>query len=384
MKSSMIGWSWKTRNRRRTDPSVSGGLPGAGELRSFQTIQALRAVAALMVVIYHMVHAETVHGGGVALLGGPAHFGYAGVDVFFVISGFIMATVTTGRFGSPAGALDFLCRRAIRIFPLYWLCTLAIIALMALRPDALSSSFGDSGLIRSLLLVPQEGGPLLVVGWTLTYELFFYAMTALALAVGSASRVRAMVLGWAAVLLLLQAVPTQSPWANVLTSPLSLEFMAGALAGLYWRKLPDLLAWPAVASGIAWMVAAGLLLAEFPNHGQSHGTRVVAFGLPSTLLIIGLARMEAEGRVRPKGLLVQLGNASYSLYLTHLFVLSLFGRMWSASGHTGTTVGNAAFLATTLLACCALALFVHQLIEVPLMHRANRAWRSMRRARTLA
>lgn len=186
-------------------------VDSAGLARPLLGIQMLRAAAAIAVVVYHMVHAEGVHGGGVAVLGGPAHFGYAGVDVFFVISGFIMATITAGKFGRAKFAVEFLCRRAVRIVPLYWLCTLAVAAVLALHPNALSSEFENKSLIDSLLMIPQAGGPLLAVGWTLSYEIFFYAMAAIGLAIGTRSAIPKALLGWALVLLVLQAVPTHSP-----------------------------------------------------------------------------------------------------------------------------------------------------------------------------
>lgn len=189
-------------SRKMSHPATKHPGPplGRGHL---QSIQALRAIAAAMVVIYHLVHAENVYGGGATFLGGLAHFGFAGVDVFFVISGFIIATITAGRFGSTAGAFDFLGRRALRI-PLYWLCSAAIVLTMIVRPGSLDASIAEKSILHSLLLLPQEGGPMLIVGWTLTYELFFYTMTAIALAVCSRSRIPRLIAVWAIVLLIIE------------------------------------------------------------------------------------------------------------------------------------------------------------------------------------
>lgn len=346
-------------------------------LPPLQTLQALRAVSALLVVVYHLVHAEAVHGGGVTLLGGPAHFGFAGVDVFFVISGFIMAIVTSGRFGDPAEAARFLTQRAVRILPLDWLFTLAIAVILALRPAALDPSLADKSLLQSLLLIPQAGGPLLVVGWTLTFELFFYAMTALALATGTARRVPLMIGGWATLLLMLQGVTADSPWGRLFSSPLSFEFMAGVMVGLFWHRLPAALAIPALASGVAWMIISGLLLLDVPGHGQTDGIRTLAFGLPAALIVLGAVRLETEQRVRMPKPLVMLGDASYSLYLSHVFVLSLAGRLGSGLGLTGSIAGNAVFLLGTLLGCCFVALVVHRWVERPLLDAGNRMVRTM-------
>lgn len=327
-----------------------------------------------MVVIYHLVHAENVYGGGATFLGGPAHFGFAGVDVFFVISGFIIATITAGRFGSTAGALDFLGRRALRIFPLYWLCSAAIVLALIVRPGSLDPSIAEKSILHSLLLLPQEGGPMLVVGWTLTHELFFYTLTAIALAACSRSRIPRLIAVWAIVLLILQLIPTHAPWPKLLTSPLALEFMAGAVAGLHWRRLSARHAWVPLTTGLIWMAVACLWLADHPFHGQTDGIRVLAFGLPSALVVAGLVRLEAEGRIQPPRIAVRLGDASYSLYLTHVFVLSLSGRVWGSLDATGTSIANAAFVFSTGATCCVTAHLVHRYVERPMTSLGNRVW----------
>ena len=327
-----------------------------------------------MGVVYHLVHAENVYGGGASFLGGPAPFGFAGVDVFFVIPGFIIATITAGRFGSTAGALDFLGRRALRIFPLYWLCSAAIVLALIVRPGSLDPSIAEKSILHSLLLLPQEGGPMLVVGWTLTHELFFYTMTAIALAACSRSRIPRLIAVWAIVLLILQPLPTHTPWPKLLTSPLALEFMAGAVAGLHWRTLSARHAWGALTTGLIWMVGACLWLADHPFHGQTDGTRVLAFGLPSALVVASLVRLETEGRIKLPRIAVRLGDASYSLYLTHVFVLSLSGRIWVSLEATGIRIANAGFVFSAAAACGVTALLVHRYVERPITSLGNRVW----------
>lgn len=164
-----------------------------------------------------------------------------------------------------------------------------------------------------------------------------------------------------------------------MTSPLSIEFIAGALVGLYWRSLPSGLALPAVALGIAWMIAAGLLLLEVPGHGQSDGIRTIAFGLPATLVIAGMARMESDGKAVAPGFLVHLGDASYSLYLTHLFVLSIVARIGSGLDVTGTVTGNTTLLIIMFIVCWIAALAVHKYVEKPLMNLGDRALQPLSR-----
>lgn len=202
-------------------------------------------------------------------------------------------------------------------------------------------------------------------------------MTALALAAGSARRVPLLIGGWAAVLLILQAVSIDSPLGRLFSSPLSLEFMAGALAGLYWRRLPATLALPAIAWGVTWMIMSGVLLYGTAGHGQSDGIRTMAFGLPAALIVLGAARIEVAQRLCMPRLLVLLGDASYSLYLTHVFVLSLAGRLGSGLGLTGSVAGNSVFLLATLLACCLVALVVYRYVERPLLNLGNRMLAAM-------
>lgn len=342
------------------------------------SIQALRAVAAAMVVIFHQVNAERVYGGGTTVLGGWAHLGYAGVDVFFVISGFIMATVTAGRFGSRGGAIDFLAKRAIRIYPLYWLCTAVILAVMFLRPGALDPALAEKSVLGSLLLLPLEGGPLLVVGWTLTYELYFYILTAMALAMASERRVPALVAVWATGLAVAQLVPVQGPWLSLVTSPLGFEFIAGVLAGLYWRRLSTGTAMFLLIASAIWLGIAYGLLIDSPDRGQSADVRALAFGPPGLLTVAALARLELAGKIPVPHLAVAMGNASYALYLTHVFVLSISGRIFSALGLTGSVAGNCAFFVVTLSATFLVALMVHHLVERPLMRLGGLAWSSVR------
>lgn len=341
------------------------------------SIQALRALAAAWVVIYHQINAERVYGAGVSVLGGPAHFGFAGVDLFFVISGFIMATVTSGRFGKPSAAVDFLGKRVVRIYPLYWICTAAILAVLAVRPSALDPALAQKSVMESLLLLPVQGGPLLVVGWTLTYELYFYVLTAIALAAASQRTVPWLLGAWAVGLALAQLLPAQSPWAILVTSPLAFEFIAGALAGLYWRRLTVAAAWGMLAVGITWLLGACALLIDMPNHGESPSTRTLAFGPAAALIVAGLARLELADKIRVPRVAVLLGDASYSLYLTHLFVLSICGRLAASSAMTGSASGNWAFFIMSFIATCCVAMIVHRLIERPMLRLGHGAWRRL-------
>jgi peptidoglycan/LPS O-acetylase OafA/YrhL len=280
-------------------------------------IQALRAVAALMVVCVHL-QALAVMGGAPQRL---TDAGNAGVDLFFVISGFIMV-FTTGR--KPQGPLAFLGSRLRRIVPLYWSMTLAVFAVARLTPSLIQNTPSDLGrLVQSLLFIPAlrpDGTvrPVVFVGWTLNFEMAFYLLFALGLLaprrwigvlVAIGVLVLAVLWGWAA--------RPASPVLSFYTTPMVLEFGAGMMLGLAWPRLslPERLAWPLAAAIVA---AFGLMLGApwlWP-----HADRLFAFGLPATVIVAAALALERMGWAARWPWLQALGAASYAIYLSHFFV----------------------------------------------------------------
>jgi peptidoglycan/LPS O-acetylase OafA/YrhL len=280
-------------------------------------IQALRAVAALMVVCVHLQV--------LAMMGGApdrlTDAGNAGVDLFFVISGFIMV-FTTGR--KPQGSVAFLGSRLRRIAPLYWTVTLAVFAVARLTPSLIQHTPSDFGrLIQSLLFIPAlrpDGTvrPVVFVGWTLNFEMAFYVLFALGLLaprrwIGVLAAAGMLVLdvvwGWAA--------RPASPALAFYTTPMVLEFGAGMILGLVWPRLnpPERLAWP-----LAAVIAAGFLLMLCAPWLWPHADRVFAFGLPATAIVAAALALERQGRAARWRWLQALGAASYAIYLSHFFV----------------------------------------------------------------
>jgi peptidoglycan/LPS O-acetylase OafA/YrhL len=152
------------------------------------SLQLLRAVAALLVLLYHLATMGVY--GWIAADGSPllplgffAAIGFAGVDLFFVISGVVMVVTCFDRFGQPGEAIAFLKRRIVRIYPLYWIVTAAVLALCWLRPElAARDKTGAAAILASLVLWPQTDFPIVAVGWTLVYEMYFYLVFAVIIA----------------------------------------------------------------------------------------------------------------------------------------------------------------------------------------------------------
>ena len=322
-------------------------------------VQALRAVAAFMVVCVHL-QALAVMAGAPA---GAAEAGNAGVDLFFVISGFIMV-FTTGR--KPQGPLAFLGSRLRRIAPLYWSVTLAVFAIARFAPALIQGTPSDlHRLADSLLFIPEprpDGTlrPVVFVGWTLNFEMAFYVLFALGLLaprrwIGVLATVGALAFavlwGWAA--------RPASPVLGFYTTPMVLEFGLGMLLGLVWPRLkpPRALAWP--LAGAAAVAFALMLLAPWL---WPQVDRLFAFGLPAALIVAAGLALERRGWAARWPWLQALGAASYAVYLSHFFVTQAVILLARKAGLHGPW--QAAAAATVAFAGVALAgLVLHRTLE---------------------
>lgn len=278
-----------------------------------QSIQALRGLAALLVVVYHTrtLELKGIAENGLtepAFISGLFTNGYAGVDLFFVISGFIMVFVTHGSPIGPRSASSFLFARATRIYPVWWVFA-AIITLYMFATQQVTgqSAVWDRAtqgipvvpyLVKSFLLQPQPALPVLNVGWTLIHEIYFYLMFTLFML--APRRWLPVLLGiWAVIVvggsLLGYLQPVPATWGSLVLHPMTLEFILGATAGLAVTKG---LVW---RSGVLTLVATLWLLTALCYQGEETSFqliwgRVFWFGLPSTLLVYGCAGLDVRQR----------------------------------------------------------------------------------------
>ena len=271
----------------------------------------------------------------------PAPFhtvaGQAGVDLFFVISGFVMVLVTSSR-EHTAG--DFLLSRATRIVPVYWFYTFACWILLLAAPRLFTSNDASGRhLILSLLFIPHvsaadpgEFSPLVKLGWTLNYEVFFYLLFTLAMV---ASMRRRVTLTTAVLACLLVAPGIAALFdrrivgiGSFYTSQIIGEFALGMLIARAWyaRWLDDLQLFPAVLLVTAG-VAAMLVGAPAVNNA-----RLVVFGLPAAAIVVCAQALERRGALGRHPLLLMVGDASYSLYLVQLLPIAVLRSVWRSSG----------------------------------------------------
>ena len=345
-------------------------------------IQFLRFVAAMLVVLYHTAARLPANDSvfqGIFSVGEAV--GFAGVDIFFVISGFIMAHTTSSQTGTGDG-LDFARRRIARIFSGYWpFFILAVVIFYNFRPE----HFANSNLLKSFLLWPQSLNLILLeITWTLCFELYFYLLfSVLILLFNPQNRYRIVLL---ATILLLglslyqhfvansfspENIYYLSFWPQFLGSPFLLEFFAGVLIAWWLASRPTGLALSWFIAGITLFFAGGWindsLYSGLIEQGYHVVPRVFVYGLPSCMILVGLVRMETRGLRAPARFSSITGGASYAIYLSHILILSLvlnmgFNRMVSAwSGDIMIT----AYIMLILL-ILAISVLHHTILEKPL------------------
>jgi peptidoglycan/LPS O-acetylase OafA/YrhL len=292
-------------------------------------IQFLRFLAALAVVFYHAAaHVKAIGADPGPIFALGRALGFAGVDVFFVISGFIMVHTTGGQQGAGEAG-DFLRRRVARIYSGYWPFFLIAVAMIALlQPERLP----NVDLLASFTLWPAANLAL-PVSWTLTYEMIFYLGFTLLLFLPETRRHQVILAGLVVILAWsawsfwirgdyrpgrLEQLSLAQAW---LTSPFLAEFLAGAVAARWLKQHPDGRAWTWLLAGLALILLGGWLNVVHFEGGLEQGYqqlyRVLAYGPGALLILVGAVRLERHGVIAPRRLSLALGGSSYALYLSH-------------------------------------------------------------------
>lgn len=353
--------------------SSEGHRPGSGGVGSYLALQGLRAGAAFLVVIDHAL----IAGADTGLLGADyrplaAFTGLLGVYVFFVISGAVMTLGHGDDFARPGAPRRFIARRIGRIVPLYWLVTMIV---CVLRPDTVSVA----SLVQSLLFIPHQmtggpyGWPIFPLGWTLQYEMAFYLLFALALAFRRAFglallavALSAMALAAAAGLLGTDTIPAY------FGHPIILFFLAGILIGLAAPRLAErsrLRPGFGAALALACALLALAVAAAYVAGPQSRYLPIVASGAA----VLAAAACALHGPSALDGpmrrLAHALGDATYSIYLSHAFVVFGLGRLLERAG---LDLPFALFLVVALTASALAGLAIYRWVERPLVKALGR------------
>lgn len=320
-------------------------------------IQILRFIAATSVVIFHALgtSSEYITGSTIFSL---FRFGDYGVDLFFVISGFVIFHSTNAKHYSWK---EFLKHRIVRIVPLYWFVTIVTAVLFAVPGLSRSIAPDFDYLVQSLFYLSwtSERMPVVYPGWSLEYEMFFYLAFMAMIAIRNVP--------WRAVSLLICALVGAGAVMNIagihppvitfFTDPIMLEFVMGILIARLFSggRLPPLV--------IAILLLDLLLLFAGPTNERV--VRIFVAGIPSALIIYGAALLDrAKPMKNPNSNpIVVLGDASYSIYLVQAIVISAFVKLVLAlfGEITLNLMISGATFATLLV-----ALAVHHFVDLPM------------------
>jgi hypothetical protein len=314
-------------------------------------------VAALAVVAHHVAGASRSYGLPVDILSVLTPWGQSGVDLFFVISGFIMVYVQKTKARSPQ---SFFVSRLIRILPLYWLLTFVLILLQFIAPFLFrfSSPATYADIVASLFFLTEglsTPKAVLFLGWTLEYEMLFYAMFSISL---FASTTQRSILFCAAVIFVLLIIhPSLMP-----SSMMMIEFLGGMLIGLiYLRTSTVLKSGPIILVG-GLAIFFLLMFFDFSklDYGSAHDLpRVLKWGIPSMLIVFG-AVFSKQGNNK---VFSRIGDASYSIYLIQIFTIPSYYKLISVVG--GRVFPNDLLALGCLLFTCLVGVAVYTLLEKP-------------------
>ncbi len=260
--------------------------------------------------------------------------GQFGVDLFFIISGFILVYISRQRIGTPGYAQQFLIRRIARVVPVYWFFTTLLVIIAIFIPQVQNHSDTDTLYVfASYFFVPfarpSNGAiePLLGLGWSLNYEMYFYLLFFAAMVLFKARALWAVLGYFIAVFIIGRLLQPESVVMGVWTGSLVLEFGYGMLIAFafgkqfYFNRSTTIIL---LATGVLLWLVISLDPRALNMLALDHRYRGFFWGVPAALIVASLilGRLAPPTRVGGR-CLVTLGGASYSLYLVHLFVMRL-------------------------------------------------------------
>jgi exopolysaccharide production protein ExoZ len=322
----------------------------AGELSNIQALRALAAIGVMSAHIGSQLPPE--------LQRWPQE-GTKGVDLFFVISGFIMVHITRDRW---VGAGRFLLARALRIYPLWLICLFYFTNILSsLTHQAMTGAPLDWYAIKSALLIPAldpDGAVYpagLIIGWTLSYELFFYLVFAVVMQASGPKHLTLKLAIALSAMLALSSVLPAGAFQKFLGNSVYLEFLIGVFIGeLYTRNR--------LGAAFGALLAVVLVIPYLPLAWYPYTSlRCVDFGLSMGVIVAAALLLERWSLRAPKPV-VFLGDGSYSIYLVHLLTFGFFINLFAAT-KAASPLGFALFVGVGMLAACMLA---YVLIERPI------------------
>ncbi len=302
-------------------------------------IEALRGLAAVAVVAYHVSrHLNKAFGApALAALFGP---GQAGVDMFFVLSGFIILHVHRKDVGRPGRLTNYLSRRFTRVLPLYWVALALTVCMSAAGSGGVP---GAGRLVFSAFLLPSHQEPLLGVAWTLQFEMLFYAAFALLIL----NRLAGLLVlsAWFACIVCSACGAAWDVLPPQVTAIYGLEFFVGMATAQLLHAGQTKYPGSVVGVGVAAFAVALLIAAR--GTGESGLAARLLYTVSGSAVIFGLASMDQAGTsVVPRWALTA-GSASYAIYLFQFVFIGMVWQLVRQSGLEHRVPSVALFLVLT-------------------------------------
>ena len=331
--------------------------------RKILGVQAARGVAAVLVVGYHTVRSLSLPQYlGYQPFGDTLNFGHAGVDFFFVLSGFIITHAHVSDIGQPERLSRYIWRRVTRIYPIYWFVSFIEITRGLFSPDV-STRLEPFHLVASFLLLPDDKWPLVSVAWTLRYEVLFYAVFAATIINGRL--VRPLVIVATLSVVASTVVDLDRPWPSLVLSPFNLEFLIGIGAARFLANHRMARPRLVLAVGIACFLLSGAMESAgfLPVNGLMGRS---LYGAASGAILLGLVEAERVGLLRFGYMATLFGEISYCLYLIHLSIIPMAIRALAILGLL-RPVPDGILVTGLIILSIAAAVILHLRIEVPMM-----------------
>lgn len=299
-------------------------------MKKLDGIEAGRGIAALLVVLVHATSILALPQNlGVQAFAGLFKFGHAGVDFFFVLSGFIIYYIHHQEFNQPAKVASYWQKRFVRIVPTYWIVLAIYGCILFVSPTKELYEREIDTIIRSVFLLPGGHGQILGVAWTLTHELLFYAFFSVLLINRRVGQILFAIWFFFLALELLFGIANQQQLLEFVLRLFNFGFFLGMLAAklLIAKKVTfeRTLIW----GGICLFFSAGIYESFGSNIPNEWWLLHTCYLVGATLFILGIVSYEQRFGLKVPSLMLLMGKASYSIYLTHVIVLMILAKFTS-------------------------------------------------------
>ncbi len=341
-------------------------------------IQVYRGLAAILVLFHH---GNIIFNRDLSkdFLGNIFGFGWAGVDFFFVLSGFIIFYIHQSDIGKPREFKSFILKRIIRIYPLYWIIlAVKVFASLTIGYKGNGYNINPLELFKAIILFPQDRAILeekfLGVSWTLSYEMFFYIVFSLVLILGFRFMSPVIAVWVIGIIINIMGVTNFFPvnsMSEFIFNGRNIEFLFGCLSAYLVSRYNCKYGMALITLGTFLLSISAIIDFDYRRLSLSP---VLAFGLPFTLIILGSVSIEKNSFVKIPSILIAIGNASYAIYLIHGFLINNFTKIFTAllndlnftTPYQGYFIINllAIIIAVLSVAC---GIFTYMYVEKPIL-----------------